>query len=82
MFKTSRLVLVKVSLFNLQGTRSVRRSIDYYSTTSPLCQALFLTFFLFFRLWLLPTTKPVSHPSPLYIPTRKLAVNGQLYALL
>ena len=50
MFKTSRLVLVKVSLFNLQGTRSVRRSIDYYSTTSPLCQALFLTFFkIFFK---------------------------------
>jgi len=50
MFKTSRLVLVKVSLFNLQGTRSVRRSIDYYSTTSLLCQALFLTFFkIFFK---------------------------------
>ena len=57
MFKTSRLVLVKVSLFNLQGTRSVRRSIDYYSTTPPLCQALFLTFFIFFRLWLFLTTR-------------------------
>ena len=63
MFKTSRLVLVKVSLFNLQGTRSVRRSIDYYSTTPPLCQALFLTFFFFFRLWLLLTTNAANqHP--------------------
>ena len=45
MFKTSRLVLVKVSLFNLQGTHPRAAQGLYISTLASVCQEVFSTFF-------------------------------------